>query len=150
VATGYAIDIEKVLTACAEHDDAVEINPTHGARSGLPLARDGAPARVPDEHKSRCPFNPRNRPNPLGVEMARKGGMPKDRVLNCPDEFADSWSGGGRAAWERRLLCGGACSGRSRLRRREDRPAAATSGGRRPVEGSVLVWNQHFLSRFSA
>jgi hypothetical protein len=27
---GYAIDIEKVLTACAKRDDAVEINPAHG------------------------------------------------------------------------------------------------------------------------
>jgi DNA polymerase (family X) len=75
---GYEIDIEKVLTACAEHGDA---NPWRldldwrwhetGLQIGCLMAIN------PDAHSSR-----EIDLTHWGVEMARKGGVPKDRVLN--------------------------------------------------------------------
>jgi DNA polymerase (family X) len=81
---GYQIDIEKVLEACARHGVAVEIN-AHPQRLDLDWrwhqrALDlGCMFSInPDAHSA----------NELdltswGVVMARKGGIPPDRVLNC-------------------------------------------------------------------
>ena len=81
---GYEIDIQKVLKACAKHGVAVEINANpwrldldwhwHGRALELgcmmsinPVAH--STAEIALTH--------------WGVEMARKGGVPKERVLNC-------------------------------------------------------------------
>lgn len=80
---GYALDIERVLQACAEHEVAVEINANprrldldwrwHGR--GLDL---GCTFSInPDAHSTGELDLMR-----WGVAMARKGGVPKDRVLN--------------------------------------------------------------------
>jgi DNA polymerase (family 10) len=88
---GCEIDIER-LTACAEHGVAVEINANPwrldldwrwhetGLRLGCLMSIN------PDAHSTR-EIDLTHR----GVEMARKGGVPKDRVLNrLPKaEFAD-------------------------------------------------------------
>src|SRR4029453_19410508 len=81
---GYEVDIERILGACAKHGVAVEIN-------GKPWALDldwrwhrralelGCMMSInPDAHST----------DELdlthwGVEMARKGGVPAERVLNC-------------------------------------------------------------------
>jgi DNA polymerase (family 10) len=89
---GYDIDIEKVLTACAEYGVAVEINANpwrldldwrwHKTALGL-----GCMMCInPDAHSTR-----EIDLTHWGVEMARKGGVPQDRVLNCltKDEFAE-------------------------------------------------------------
>jgi DNA polymerase (family 10) len=81
---GYEIDVERVLAACARHGVAVEINANpwrldldwrwHQAALDL-----GCMMSInPDAHST----------DEIdlvhwGVEMARKGGVPKDRVLNC-------------------------------------------------------------------
>jgi DNA polymerase (family X) len=81
---GYEVDIEKVLAACAEHRVAVEINANpwrldldwRWHQRALEL---GCMMSInPDAHSTR----------ELdlihwGVEMARKGGVPASRVLNC-------------------------------------------------------------------
>jgi histidinol phosphatase-like PHP family hydrolase len=88
---GYDIDIEKVLSACAEHGVAVEINSNpwrldldwRWHESALSL---GCLMSInPDAHSTR-----ELDLTHWGVEMARKGGVPKDRVLNChsKDELA--------------------------------------------------------------
>ena len=88
---GYDIDIEKVLAACAEHGVAVEINANpwrldldwRWHQSALEL---GCLMSInPDAHSTR-----ELDLTHWGVEMARKGGVPKDRVLNClsRDELA--------------------------------------------------------------
>jgi DNA polymerase (family X) len=81
---GYDIDIEKVLRACAKHDVAVEIN-AHPWRLDLDwrwhqAALDfGCMMSInPDAHSIRELDHMR-----WGVEMARKGGVPPDRVLNA-------------------------------------------------------------------
>jgi DNA polymerase (family 10) len=81
---GYEIDIEKVLRACAKNDVAVEIN-AHPWRLDLDwrwhqAALDfGCMMSInPDAHSIRELDHMH-----WGVEMARKGGVPPDRVLNA-------------------------------------------------------------------
>jgi DNA polymerase (family 10) len=89
---GYDVDIEKVLTACAEHGVAVEIN-ANPWRLDLDWRWHEMALRLgclmsinPDAHSTR-----EIDLTHWGVEMARKGGVPKERVLNCLSriEFAD-------------------------------------------------------------
>jgi DNA polymerase (family 10) len=81
---GYDIDIDKVLTACAAHGVAVEINANpwrldldwRWHQCALDL---GCMMSInPDAHSTR-----EIDLTHWGVEMARKGGVPADRVLNC-------------------------------------------------------------------
>jgi DNA polymerase (family 10) len=81
---GYEIDVEKVLRACAKHDVVVEIN-AHPWRLDLDwrwhqAALDfGCVMSInPDAHSIRELDHMH-----WGVEMARKGGVPPDRVLNA-------------------------------------------------------------------
>jgi DNA polymerase (family X) len=81
---GYDIDIEKVLRACAKHDVAVEIN-AHPWRLDLDwrwhqAALDfGCMMSInPDAHSI-----PELDHMHWGVEVARKGGVSPDRVLNA-------------------------------------------------------------------
>jgi len=81
---GYDIDLEKVLRACAKHDVAVEIN-AHPWRLDLDwrwhqAALDfGCMLSInPDAHSIRELDHMH-----WGVEMARKGGVPADRILNA-------------------------------------------------------------------
>ena len=81
---GYEIDVEKVLRACAKNDVAVEIN-AHPWRLDLDwrwhqAALDfGCMMSInPDAHSIRELDHMH-----WGVEMARKGGVPADRVLNA-------------------------------------------------------------------
>ena len=81
---GYEIDVEKVLRACAKHDVVVEIN-AHLWRLDLDwrwhqAALDfGCMMSInPDAHSIRELDHMH-----WGVEMARKGGVPPDRVLNA-------------------------------------------------------------------
>jgi DNA polymerase (family X) len=81
---GYALDIEKVLAACARSAVAVEVNAnpwrldldwrwhTRALELGCMLSIN------PDAH-SLTELDLTH----WGVEMARKGGVPKQRVLNC-------------------------------------------------------------------
>ncbi|OPZ00228.1 DNA polymerase/3'-5' exonuclease PolX [Bradyrhizobium sacchari] len=81
---GYEIDIEKVLRACAKHDVAVEIN-AHPWRLDL----DWRWHQAALEFGCMLSINPDVHSIPeldhmhWGVEMARKGGVPADRVLNA-------------------------------------------------------------------
>lgn len=81
---GYELDVEKVLKACAAHGFAVKINANpwrldldwrwHQMALGL-----GCMLSVnPDAHSIKELDLTR-----WGVAMARKGGVPKERVLNC-------------------------------------------------------------------
>jgi DNA polymerase (family 10) len=81
---GYDIDIDKVLTACAAHGVAVEINANPWRldldwRWHRTALKAGCMMSInPDAHST----------NEIelthwGVEQARKGGVPADRVLNC-------------------------------------------------------------------
>ena len=88
---GYEVDIEKVLAACAEHRVAVEIN-ANPWRLDLDWRWHETAIKLgclmsinPDAHSTR-----ELDLTHWGVEMARKGGVPKDRVLNCltKDELA--------------------------------------------------------------
>jgi DNA polymerase (family 10) len=81
---GYDIDIERVLAACGEHGVAVEINANpwrldldwRWHERALQL---GCMTSInPDAH-STSEIDLTH----WGVEMARKGGVPKGRVLNC-------------------------------------------------------------------
>lgn len=83
---GYDVDVEKILRACAKHGVAVEINANpwrldldwRWHRQALEL---GCMMSInPDAH-STSEIDLTH----WGVEMARKGGVPKDRVLNCLD-----------------------------------------------------------------
>lgn len=81
---GYEIDVEKVLRACAKHDVVVEIN-AHPWRLDLDWRW----------HQAALDFGCMLSINPdahsiseldhmhWGVQMARKGGVPADRVLNA-------------------------------------------------------------------
>ncbi len=81
---GYEIDVEKVLRACAKHDVVVEIN-AHPWRLDLDWRWHQAALEFgcvlsinPDAHSiSELDYMH------WGVEMARKGGVPADRVLNA-------------------------------------------------------------------
>lgn len=81
---GYEIDIEKVLRACATHDVAVEIN-AHQWRLDL----DWRWHQAALEFGCMMSINPDAHSVPeldhmhWGVELARKGGVPADRVLNA-------------------------------------------------------------------
>src|SRR4051812_26240109 len=83
---GYDIDVEKVLRACAKHAVAVEIN-AHPWRLDL----DWRWHRQALELGCMMSINPDAHSTSeidlthWGVEMVRKGGVPKDRVLNCLD-----------------------------------------------------------------
>jgi DNA polymerase (family X) len=88
---GYDIDVEKVLAACAEHGVAVEIN-ANPWRLDLDWRWHEKALRLgcimsinPDAHSTR-----ELDLTHWGVEMARKGGIPQERVLNClsREEFA--------------------------------------------------------------
>ena len=81
---GYEVDIEKILQACAKYDVAVEINANpwrldldwRWHRRALEL---GCMMSInPDAHST-----DEIDLTHWGVEMARKGGVPADRVLNC-------------------------------------------------------------------
>jgi DNA polymerase (family 10) len=83
---GYEVDIPAILAACAEHGVAVEINANphrldidwRWHRLALDL---GCMMSInPDAHSTDELDLTR-----WGVLMARKGGVPKDRVLNCLD-----------------------------------------------------------------
>ena len=81
---GYQIDIEKVLEACARHGVAVEIN-AHPQRLDLDWRWHQRALELgcmfsinPDAHSvDELDLTS------WGVLMARKGGIPPDRVLNC-------------------------------------------------------------------
>ncbi|AWL93013.1 PHP domain-containing protein [Bradyrhizobium ottawaense] len=81
---GYEIDVEKVLRACAKHDVVVEIN-AHPWRLDLDWRWHQAALEFgcvlsinPDAHSI-----PELDHMHWGVQMARKGGVPADRVLNA-------------------------------------------------------------------
>jgi DNA polymerase (family 10) len=81
---GYDIDVEKVLRACAKHQVAVEIN-AHPWRLDLDWRWHQAALDFgcilsinPDAHSIRELDHMH-----WGVEMARKGGVPANRVLNA-------------------------------------------------------------------
>jgi DNA polymerase (family X) len=83
---GYEVDVDRVLAACAEHGVAVEINGNphrldldwRWHRRALEL---GCMLSInPDAHSIAELDLVR-----WGVLMARKGGVPKERVLNCLD-----------------------------------------------------------------
>lgn len=81
---GYEIDVEKVLRACAKHDVVVEIN-AHPWRLDLDWRWHQAALSFgcmmsinPDAHSI-----PELGHMHWGVVMARKGGVPPDRVLNA-------------------------------------------------------------------
>lgn len=81
---GYEIDVEKVLRACARHGVAVEIN-AHPWRLDLDWRWHQSALEFgcimsinPDAHSIRELDHMH-----WGVEMARKGGVPADRVLNA-------------------------------------------------------------------
>lgn len=123
---GYEIDIEKVLTACAEHGVAVEIN-ANPWRLDLDWRWHETALRLgclmsvnPDAHSTR-----EIDLTHWGVEMARKGGVPRERILNClsRDEFADYLEG-------RRARCKGKTASSRR------RVLATGSGFRPPRRGS--------------
>ena len=83
---GYEVDIERILSACAKHGVAVEINANpwrldldwRWHQRALEL---GCLMSInPDAHST-----DEIDLTHWGVEMARKGGVPKERVLNCLD-----------------------------------------------------------------
>ena len=100
---GYDIDVEKVLAACGEHGVAVEINANpwrldldwRWHRKALEL---GCLMSInPDAHSQR-----EIDLTHWGVEMARKGSVPKNKVLNClslPDFAAYLRNRRRRSSW---------------------------------------------------
>ena len=81
---GYDVDVEEILRACAKQDVAIEINANtwrldldwRWHRQALVF---GCLMSInPDAH-STSEIDLTH----WGVEMARKGGVPKERVLNC-------------------------------------------------------------------
>lgn len=81
---GYEVDIERILKACANHGVAVEIN-ANPWRLDLDWRWHGRALELgcllsinPDAHST-----DEIDLTHWGVEMARKGGVPADRVLNC-------------------------------------------------------------------
>jgi DNA polymerase (family 10) len=81
---GYEIEVVKVLAACAKHGVAVEINANPWRLDldwrwhSLALAMGCTVSINPDAH-STTEIDYMH----WGVESARKGGIPKERVLNC-------------------------------------------------------------------
>jgi DNA polymerase (family X) len=83
---GYDVDIEKILRACAKHGVAVEVN-ANPWRLDLDWRWHSRALELgcimsinPDAHST-----DEIDLTHWGVEMARKGGVPADRVLNCRD-----------------------------------------------------------------
>jgi DNA polymerase (family 10) len=83
---GYHVDIEQILAACAQHGVAIEIN-ANPWRLDLDWRWHARALELgcmmsinPDAH-STAELDLTH----WGVEMARKGGVPKERVLNCLD-----------------------------------------------------------------
>jgi DNA polymerase (family X) len=81
---GYEIDVAEILAACARHGVVVEIN-ANPWRLDLDWRWHSRALEVgcmfsinPDAHSTSEIDLTR-----WGVVMARKGGVPKDRVLNC-------------------------------------------------------------------
>jgi DNA polymerase (family 10) len=121
---GYEIDIEAVLTACAECGVAVEINGNpnrldldwrwhqHALELGCMLSIN------PDAH-STAELDLAA----WGVVMARKGGVPKERVLNCLDREAL------RAHFDGRKRSRGSRPQRARTGGSRKRPHARANGG---------------------
>jgi DNA polymerase (family 10) len=81
---GYRVDVDAILQACAKHDVAVEINANPNRldldwrwhRRALEL---GCRLSInPDAHSTSELDLTR-----WGVRMARKGGVPRERILNC-------------------------------------------------------------------
>jgi DNA polymerase (family 10) len=84
---GYDLDIERVLAACAEHGVAVEVNGNpwrldldwrwlrHGIELGCKFSIN------PDAHSTREIASSTR----WGLAIARKSGMPADRVINTLD-----------------------------------------------------------------
>ena len=86
---GYSVDIERILAACAEHGVAVEIN-ANPWRLDLDWRWHARALELgclfsinPDAHSVAELDLTR-----WGVAMARKGGVPRERVLNCLDRRA--------------------------------------------------------------
>lgn len=83
---GYDIDVEKILAACAKHDVAVEINANPWRldldwRWHAKALELGCTFSInPDAHSTAELDLIR-----WGIGMARKGGIPPGRVLNCLD-----------------------------------------------------------------
>jgi DNA polymerase (family 10) len=84
---GYEIDVERVLVACAEHSVAVEIN-VNPWRLDLDWRWHERALQLgclmsinPDAHSTR-----EIDLTHWGVQMARKGGVPRERGLNCLDK----------------------------------------------------------------
>ena len=84
---GYHLNIERVMVACAEHDVAVEVNGNpwrldldwRWLRRGIEL---GCKFSIdPDVHLT-GEITPSTR---SGLAIARKAGMPADRVINALD-----------------------------------------------------------------
>lgn len=120
---GYEVDVEAVLKACAECGVAVEIN--------------GNPNRLDIDwrwHQRALELGCMLSINPdahstaeldlaaWGVVMARKGGVPKERVLNCLDREAL------HAHFDTRKRSRGRGSQRARVRRSGKRPSSRAMG----------------------
>jgi DNA polymerase (family 10) len=120
---GYEVDVEAVLKACAECGVAVEIN--------------GNPNRLDIDwrwHQRALELGCMLSINPdahstaeldlaaWGVVMARKGGVPKERVLNCLDREAL------HAHFDTRKRSRGRGSQRARVRRSGKRPGSRAKG----------------------
>ena len=82
--TGYEVDMEAILKACAEHHVAVEINCNPNRleldwRWHRQALKSGCMVSInPDAHST-----DEIDLTHWGVEQARKGGVPANRVLNC-------------------------------------------------------------------
>jgi DNA polymerase (family 10) len=81
---GYEVDMERILQACAQHEVAIEIN-AHPWRLDMDWRWCARALKLgclfsidPDAHSTDEIDNIR-----WGVLMARKGGVPKERVLNA-------------------------------------------------------------------
>ena len=119
---GYDVDIERVLAACAEHDVAVEVNGNpwrldldwRWLRRGIEL---GCKFSInPDAHStSEIASSTR-----WGLAIARKSGMPADRVINTLDR--DSFAHWLQARKER------AAPRPAPLRKRKPQPARRLCG----------------------
>src|SRR5918994_546130 len=100
---GYEVDIEPILQACAKHGVAVEINANpwrldldwrwHSRALELGCVM----SIYPDAHDTG-----EIALTHWGVEMARKGGVPMERVLNCLDRDAFAAYLRGRSPGRRR------------------------------------------------
>ena len=148
---GYEIDIDKVLKACAEYGVAVEIN-AHPWRLDLDWrwhqkALDyGCIFSInPDAHSIRELDHMH-----WGVEMARKGGVPPDRVLNAMPLAKAPASSSAQAA--NRAPCGLACeSEKARNQQTERRAPPLSAQGRRALKfcsvipavpsGATRIWD---------